>query len=190
MLRARAVLFAPDRPAARLERATPADRTADLTGSRERPRPLDRVAYHPDPPRHEHAHVRAASNSGSADPPLPATSEPVSPRRGHRSLEKEFRAAETGLQNTGIWLRRPVSETGPPHPVAEIPRMCGLSCGGAENHENAKVPGGADEIRTHDLCSAIAALSHLSYSPGARGCTSGDSPCQQGRRCRFPPQAS
>jgi hypothetical protein len=26
--------------------------------------------------------------------------------------------------------------------------------------------GGADEIRTHDLCSAIAALSHLSYSPG------------------------
>ncbi len=25
--------------------------------------------------------------------------------------------------------------------------------------------GGADEIRTHDLCSAIAALSHLSYSP-------------------------
>jgi hypothetical protein len=29
--------------------------------------------------------------------------------------------------------------------------------------------GGADEIRTHDLCSAIAALSHLSYSPGQRG---------------------
>ncbi len=25
--------------------------------------------------------------------------------------------------------------------------------------------GGADEIRTHDLCSAIAALSQLSYSP-------------------------
>ena len=28
--------------------------------------------------------------------------------------------------------------------------------------------GGADEIRTHDLCSAIAALSHLSYSPSVR----------------------
>ena len=28
--------------------------------------------------------------------------------------------------------------------------------------------GGADEIRTHDLCSAIAALSQLSYSPAPR----------------------
>jgi hypothetical protein len=26
--------------------------------------------------------------------------------------------------------------------------------------------GGDDEIRTHDLCSAIAALSQLSYTPG------------------------
>ena len=29
--------------------------------------------------------------------------------------------------------------------------------------------GGAEEDRTPDLCSAIAALSHLSYSPRARG---------------------
>lgn len=28
-------------------------------------------------------------------------------------------------------------------------------------------PGGAEGIRTPDLCSAIAALSHLSYSPKA-----------------------
>jgi hypothetical protein len=31
---------------------------------------------------------------------------------------------------------------------------------------NILVLGGAEGIRTPDLCSAIAALSHLSYSPG------------------------
>ena len=32
-------------------------------------------------------------------------------------------------------------------------------------HLNLKI-GGGNEIRTHDLCSAIAALSQLSYTPG------------------------
>ena len=34
--------------------------------------------------------------------------------------------------------------------------------------QNQRVAGGAEGIRTPDLCSAIAALSHLSYSPVAR----------------------
>src|SRR5579863_7247893 len=43
------------------------------------------------------------------------------------------------------------------------------SFGSFENLAGRKVPaGGAEGIRTPDLCSAIAALSHLSYSP-ARG---------------------
>src|SRR5262245_63176254 len=41
--------------------------------------------------------------------------------------------------------------------------------------------GGAEGNRTPDLCSAIAALSHLSYGPGRRGHLVGG-PCQcQGR---------
>ena len=39
--------------------------------------------------------------------------------------------------------------------------------------------GGADEIRTHDLCSAIAALSHLSYSPIKRLFTGRGPGCQR-----------
>jgi YggT family protein len=39
--------------------------------------------------------------------------------------------------------------------------------------------GGAEGIRTPDLCSAIAALSHLSYSPVARLFTCTSNPCQR-----------
>src|SRR5580700_8159997 len=49
-----------------------------------------------------------------------------------------------------------------PYRPAPILRVC-------RRHPNRIFKdGGADEIRTHDLCSAIAALSQLSYSPGAR----------------------
>ena len=41
--------------------------------------------------------------------------------------------------------------------------------------------GGAEGIRTPDLCSAIAALSHLSYSPVARLFTCASKPCQRRR---------
>ena len=46
------------------------------------------------------------------------------------------------------------------------------------------LPGGAEGIRTPDLCSAIAALSHLSYSPHARVFTCEPWPCQRGMRRR------
>ncbi len=41
------------------------------------------------------------------------------------------------------------------------------------------VLGGAEGIRTPDLCSAIAALSQLSYSPDARLFTCAPPPCQR-----------
>jgi hypothetical protein len=51
------------------------------------------------------------------------------------------------------------------------------------NHVDLRgLPGGAEGIRTPDLCSAIAALSQLSYSPVARVFTCASDPCQRGRR--------
>src|SRR5271170_581146 len=47
---------------------------------------------------------------------------------------------------------------------------------------SGRLSGGAEGIRTPDLCSAIAALSHLSYSPVARLCTCAPMPCQRLRR--------
>src|SRR5271156_2259949 len=47
---------------------------------------------------------------------------------------------------------------------------------------SGRLPGGAEGIRTPDLCSAIAALSHLSYSPVARVFTCAPDPCQRRRR--------
>src|SRR5271165_1296886 len=41
-----------------------------------------------------------------------------------------------------------------------------LFCSGGNHARACGLPGGAEGIRTPDLCSAIAALSHLSYSPG------------------------
>src|SRR5580658_11002382 len=50
----------------------------------------------------------------------------------------------------------------------------------AGNHVGSpRLPGGAEGIRTPDLCSAIAALSHLSYSPVARVFTCVSKPCQR-----------
>ena len=52
--------------------------------------------------------------------------------------------------------------------------------------------GGANEIRTHDLCSAIAALSQLSYGPFAPIYSHGASPVKASRcraSCRFFPGA-
>ena len=40
-----------------------------------------------------------------------------------------------------------------------------LSCGVGNHVRTRGLPGGAEGNRTPDLCSAIAALSHLSYSP-------------------------
>jgi YggT family protein len=49
---------------------------------------------------------------------------------------------------------------------------------GIQERENS---GGAEGNRTPDLCSAIAALSHLSYSPVARVFTCGPCACQRGK---------
>src|SRR6202789_4505061 len=45
-----------------------------------------------------------------------------------------------------------------------------------------RLAGGAEGNRTPDLCSAIAALSHLSYSPAARVFTCMPSACQRGKQ--------
>ena len=56
--------------------------------------------------------------------------------------------------------------------------FCGLG-----NHVDLRgLRGGAEGNRTPDLCSAIAALSHLSYSPVARLFTCASDLCQRHRR--------
>ncbi len=45
--------------------------------------------------------------------------------------------------------------------------------------------GGANEIRTHDLCSAIAALSQLSYGPFRSHLVAGRDTCQGKRAQRM-----
>ena len=57
-------------------------------------------------------------------------------------MEKEFGAAETGLQKSGICPVRPVSETAARHSPAKIPRNCGLFRERRENPEKPRVVGG------------------------------------------------
>jgi hypothetical protein len=58
----------------------------------------------------------------------------------------------------------------------------GLFCSVGNHVDLRRLPGGAEGNRTPDLCSAIAALSHLSYSPVARLFTCASDACQRHRR--------
>jgi hypothetical protein len=96
-------------------------------------------------------------------------------KRNFAARDSPSRSGARGRTNPPSGRRRPCSATLTLYKVARF-RSLG-------NHRRLPgLPGGAEGNRTPDLCSAIAALSHLSYSPLARLFTCASDACQRHRR--------
>ena len=85
------------------------------------------------------------------------------PARRETEFCRERPAAET-RRNARAW---PQESSRRPKPRPVTHGNLGLIDLRGNHRRSRGLPGGAGGIRTPDLCSAIAALSHLSYSPSA-----------------------
>jgi hypothetical protein len=160
-----------------------------------------------------HARTAAASAGVTNDPPLlfclpatnrstrsePAQSVEVRTPRAVRirapvgtwqtaTLETEFCGQRLSTARAANEPQRRWNGLGRPTTAATSRGNVVLFCRLGNHVDLRGLPGGAEGNRTPDLCSAIAALSHLSYSPVARVSTCAPDACQ--RRRRGAPEAS
>ena len=119
--------------------------------------------------------------SGTSRPHRIATSSGPSAWTTRSHFQTLGRISGHGRQGKGRGSRRPsaVACWGKCWGMAEAARKIRRRC-----NRLAEVHGGAEGIRTPDLCSAIAALSHLSYSPGQGAGLVGPAPSPVNRRAR------
>ena len=101
-----------------------------------------------------------------------------SPRRREPKIRRRRLISAFAGQGAVFWQNRPWR----PFASALTHSIVGGLWATGTQDGSRRLPGGAEGIRTPDLCSAIAALSHLSYSPVARVFTCASDLCQRGQR--------
>ncbi len=185
--------FDPDDPVARLpcpEHRQGRDRRSPAAGLRSQAsrRPSDGLARPMAGARARGAGARISTTGRLA---LCTTGSSTRCREGYGRVNglAQTAALETEICGQRLWARR--AEKGPLNPRNPAAETGSIRTGHGNvglfptlgNHVGLRrLPGGAEGIRTPDLCSAIAALSHLSYSPVARLFTCASNPCQRRRR--------